>query len=620
MQIQDKNKPALIIWGTKRGKDVFFSVNLADSNDALNEQLKDVRGYITLQRGNLEFYSIDFNSDYTALSTIYTLNDALSRIGYLAITVVVDAGKKFRDAAGLNLLKKLQQLYMDRYVVTESVVNKRISLEARENVNLFEQLLSRFNADIIDNKVSYPVLPAKNSTCFALYDDEAQLEEIFKFYNREEFVQYEKVLVKHSQRTDIVANSGNIVTLPPLLPPSQEITCKVIVRDGASPVEPLNHLSLNISLSKSGPKVVRFFEPAVFTYKEDETVSITVTKDGYEDETVNTAKFKRDVTVKDSEAELTIYIRKVEAKQAQKTAPPITNTGGAGNETSRDYGAPTGAGSRLMGNPPNEPAGGGYNAVNQESGMKKNVRLYGMRVALFVIGLVLGFLLGRIGGGGGSASPADGKLRNIIEQKYTAYKASPQKEDDSAAFVTYINPLAEYARQINDTAALNYWESIKGQVKTAGDPNPTPPVVDTEAALKQFKQDIGGFRSRLEKAKSKDKFDEVKEDLHKWWEGKDAAIQLDDKYKNLYTTLDEEEFKAPKAQVAPANPPTTQPQPQSPPPTTPTSKYISTQQFIDLDDQADHDAAQAWLDANKSKIDPKELQKLKKKYKKSYKF
>src|SRR5437868_1854503 len=214
MELLDPRRLGLVISGTKRGKSVFLSSNLAESLESLNSQLADIRSFASFQRGDHEYYCFDFNSNFKAISIIYTLNDALGRIGYLEITLVIPQNKTFAEGRnnGLSLLKQLLETYMSRYVVAE-FVTKTINPAIREDVTVFESVLDEYYTELV--QADYPNISKSSGTCYLKYKDEADLNQVFENYDREELRNFEKVFVMPDVANDLTANVS-FTELPPV--------------------------------------------------------------------------------------------------------------------------------------------------------------------------------------------------------------------------------------------------------------------------------------------------------------------------------------------------------------------------------------------------------------------
>jgi len=217
MLINDINKTALIVWGTKRGKSVFFSSNLLETNEELNNQLKDIQLNISFQRIDHDFYSFDFTKDCKFITIIRSLNDALGRVGYLAISMVIDASKTFRKEDDLvGVLKILLDEYVRKYVISD-YTRKTINAAIREDVLAFEVIIKNSNLKLEDEQGLMRGQQQKEpkGVVFLNYEDEEKLKEIIKHFDREELRGYERVLVLPEGQNDLTANIS-FTTLAPV--------------------------------------------------------------------------------------------------------------------------------------------------------------------------------------------------------------------------------------------------------------------------------------------------------------------------------------------------------------------------------------------------------------------
>ena len=242
MELLDNSNLGLIIWGTKRGKSVFLSSNLAENADDLNKQLSDIQSFTSFQRVGHEFYCFDLHQNFKGVSIIYSLNDALSRMGYLVVTLVIPRNKTFRENQNNSrrLLKQLLDLYMEKYVISE-FITKTINPTAREDVGLFESVLRSSRSELVPaDNFSVAKVPG---ACYLKFNDEIELDDIFEHYEREELRAYEKVFVLPNVSNDLSANI-NFTELPPA---ERKVTLKIRTLDRGGM---LYNVTLNIEASK----------------------------------------------------------------------------------------------------------------------------------------------------------------------------------------------------------------------------------------------------------------------------------------------------------------------------------------------------------------------------------
>ncbi len=216
MLINDINKPALIVWGTKRGKSVFFSSNLLETNEELNNQLKDIQLNISFQRIDHDFYSFDFTKESKFITIIRSLNDALGRVGYLAISLVIDASRTFGNEDDLvGILKRLLDEYVQKYVISD-YTRKTINAAIREDVPAFEFILRNSNLKLEDEQGLMRGQQQKEpkGVVFLNYQDEVKLREIIKHFDRQELRGYERVLVLPEGQNDLTANISFTILAP----------------------------------------------------------------------------------------------------------------------------------------------------------------------------------------------------------------------------------------------------------------------------------------------------------------------------------------------------------------------------------------------------------------------
>jgi len=324
MQLLDKSKLGLVIWGTKRGKSVFLSSNLAESTEELNRQLLDIQSYTSFQRVNHEFYCFDHNHGFKAVSIIYSINDALSRIGYLAVTLVIPNDKTFRENQNhtCKLLKDLLQLYMDKYVVSD-YVTKTINPSIREDVGLFENLLNNSRCDWVPAENSPVAAKASVNTCYLQFRDEDDLNEIFQHYDRDELRPYDKVFVLPNIQNDLTANI-NFTTLPRA---EKKVTLKIrtLGEDGI-----LYGVTLALNGEKTGSKRISCDGETSIVVPRSEKMSIVAEFHGYKSRSV----YEHEVSnaINNFPAVLTINLEKI-PQPKPKPKPPVEDTGSGWGST-----------------------------------------------------------------------------------------------------------------------------------------------------------------------------------------------------------------------------------------------------------------------------------------------
>ena len=110
--IENEQRPAIAVWGTKRGKQTFFTDNLVDKID---KELTDARTPIQFAITQMDFYSFEQTPKYQCFTAYRTILDWVNRPGYYAVSLLVPAGYVL-SGNPLDTLNKMREIYWDKYV------------------------------------------------------------------------------------------------------------------------------------------------------------------------------------------------------------------------------------------------------------------------------------------------------------------------------------------------------------------------------------------------------------------------------------------------------------------------------------------------------------------------
>ena len=542
MQLSDKSTLGLIIWGTKRGKSVFLSFNMAESNEELNSQMDDVQSSISFQRINHEFYSFQVNNQYKTISIINSLNDALNRIGFLAVTLVIPGNKTFKNNRSKELLKKLLQVYTEKYVVAD-YVTKTINPNVREDISIFENILKQFSYEFVapDDQWATTARAAKGS-CFIKFNDETELDEIFQNYDREQFRQYERVIVLPNVTNDLTANVS-FTDLPPV-----EKKIKLIIRTQDQEGNILTGVSLELRGQRIGQQRLVANPEASVTIPANEQVTISAEKAGY---------FGMIYTPQDVQNAITVYaaVLQISLRKIEQTKPKFYD---GGNTSSTASGGGT------------KNTNTGNNAQAADQKQKRMLYLVVGLLICLVASLVYIFIF-REPDTPPVVAPVqkdfDGAIYSIDTALKTFKAKSSVSVNDSVSIRRFIaNVKEKYGNGEGDTsgkypAKLSLADSLIAKTPVKKE-KVVPPVINMEQVKVEEPQDpekqkiiaanegaLKTYDLAIQKAvreKSKLAFEQAKLELEAW---KKNAGNLTDAQKSKYTILKNKPLE-PTAKVA----------------------------------------------------------------------
>ncbi|HAS40231.1 MAG TPA: hypothetical protein DCS93_07120 [Microscillaceae bacterium] len=117
--IENEQRPAIAVWGTKRGKQTFFTDKLVDKAE-VDQYLTDVRTPIQFTSTKLDFYSFEQTAQYQCFTAYRTILDWVNRPGYYAVSLLLPTGYKLSDNP-LSVLDAMRDTYWEKYIEQTSV-------------------------------------------------------------------------------------------------------------------------------------------------------------------------------------------------------------------------------------------------------------------------------------------------------------------------------------------------------------------------------------------------------------------------------------------------------------------------------------------------------------------
>lgn len=319
MRFKDENILGLVAWGTKRGKKVFFSDNIADETEAIDNALYDIHSAVQFFGVNLTFYSFERNAEYESFTIYRTIYDWANRLGYYAVSVFLPAGKIVATENIPGLLKSLSASYWEKYIAPNPVSN-RIREDVKEDPRSFV-------AEITDIKYKLSPLQTTNTVfgvqkCVLKFIDEVDLKSIFEDRRREELTKYGQVFVLPAGQQGLICNF-EVLTLPPV-----ERKIRLIIKTYGYISENESKLLLDTKLIVHKNKDLIFNDKVHGGSYEvpglllRDKLQVIAEKDGYNREVIKESTVKDIVSLlfdKDSKSpELPIKLKQEEDKKGNK--------------------------------------------------------------------------------------------------------------------------------------------------------------------------------------------------------------------------------------------------------------------------------------------------------------
>ena len=122
IQIIDKNKYGIMLWGTKLGAQKFlnFNINIPTNDQRPFKDLREVGN--RFETNNNYLFGYEHKDGYHTYSVFKSLLDWRDRTGYFAVTLYISDTKIAPTDKIASLLKQLSDLYENEYV--DKRVNK----------------------------------------------------------------------------------------------------------------------------------------------------------------------------------------------------------------------------------------------------------------------------------------------------------------------------------------------------------------------------------------------------------------------------------------------------------------------------------------------------------------
>jgi len=207
-----KENIGYVVWGTKRGLSYFINSDNINTNlKEICDTLKDIRAVVRFADPKVDFYAIEFTSQYKVYTQYRSLYDWLGREGYMAITIYIPHLFKPEEGAILQLLNNIINYYWDNYVNNTIY---QIKSNIREDKTWFDDTVCCIN--LIKDRGSIYSSPQNNKFGLTRYKDENELSIYFDNPYHREYYEFQEVLfIKQSERQ---FPSMQVLNINPVLP------------------------------------------------------------------------------------------------------------------------------------------------------------------------------------------------------------------------------------------------------------------------------------------------------------------------------------------------------------------------------------------------------------------
>ncbi|AYQ36595.1 hypothetical protein [Runella sp. SP2] len=191
INVINREKLGLVVWGRKRGCKVFFTCNLQAIISFREEPFIDANAiFITIpqfSRDNLTAYLVSHLSTYDAYTAYWWARDDESRTGFLAFTLVCSSGYYISNSNLKEILDELAEKYCNEYLISTGYIIKE---SIKEDISLFEAILNRYP---LQQKPSLPKKP--NNVVRMNYNSKESLLHILDNLKEEEYTEFQRLFL-----------------------------------------------------------------------------------------------------------------------------------------------------------------------------------------------------------------------------------------------------------------------------------------------------------------------------------------------------------------------------------------------------------------------------------------
>lgn len=178
------DKIGILITGCRRDFGVIADNNVINLNDSfISKVLTDSRKHVLVHKTYVDFYSVEFISNYSIL-TGYRSSRDLGRDGYIAASLFVDSSYSIVHVR--NLLKELLDCYFKNYMnplTWEPVANKIV------DIKLFQIIVDKY--EVVSLAPVTDIIPGEPK--YIIYDSDEKLDSYLEGAFRSDFTHCQKV-------------------------------------------------------------------------------------------------------------------------------------------------------------------------------------------------------------------------------------------------------------------------------------------------------------------------------------------------------------------------------------------------------------------------------------------
>ena len=267
--MQDKVQIGLIAWGTKLGKQIFFSSpHLNIEEDAISVALEDIRAVINFTQTGLKFFSLEFTEQYRIYTGYRTIIDWVSREGYLAISVLIPHSYILDDAECHKLLLELMATYEHNYIDERQRIRNQ-----RENPELFFSKINNLKPQF-NNQPKY-LTSAKNKKYAVINYNTNDISTFLDTPYRSEYGEYKEVFFIAASETRLRPSENAMILDIEAVVINYSLDFEIKDESGAK-LKPDN-----IAITIGQGKPYRTFDSSIKDLKHGDIVDVSIEKTGY---------------------------------------------------------------------------------------------------------------------------------------------------------------------------------------------------------------------------------------------------------------------------------------------------------------------------------------------------
>ncbi len=285
--VQNINNPALVFWGTKRGKKTFLAHGIEDNLEDINDYLYDIRNYLQFGSLNLEYFILEQKDDYIICTIAQTIFDWVGRNGYFSASLVIPYGKKIKNSEQIpSILQEIAKEYHKKYIQNSAIADTIDENAVEDKLNFIDYIKKYELENTTPKNLSFG-----SEKCAIQFDSIDDLSKFFKYYDREDIKKYERIVFIPKNKKDTTC-SYPFIKLEDYQP---KTSFQICVRDeNDQPIVAKIYLSSNksLSLGDSSTSSAGLSNPI----KIEETLgSIEIMAAGYDNRIISKDEFTKQI-------------------------------------------------------------------------------------------------------------------------------------------------------------------------------------------------------------------------------------------------------------------------------------------------------------------------------------